>query len=351
MEQNSIYKQFRCVVRSEVEPRDKNVLWWNMNDSALYSFYNGVWIKEHTLEIKDLINQFKDLKNIVITFEQNVQDASENAEKAINKVENINIEVNNINNKIEEINENVSTLIDKTLTEQLSKKMNIDGSNYVASLSLVSPSISSLWTIKKQDNTQVTTSTSNNLNVENGAKVDYLGTSSQPTPSASQIAPQAISGDFGTSASGSKEETNITANKTFRVIYTAPKSGLEVSGTKVVKASGDQQTSASASVAFLHKIYWGVSANSNLEDFSNLDFVLSNNRERTINFDCSGGKYFYYAYPKALGTATWKVGGLAFTGYQLTEKTITNEYGFSVTYYIYRSSNLQTGSSINAEIS
>lgn len=229
--------------------------------------------------------------------------------------------------------------------------MRIDGSNYVASLALVTPVISSTWKIKKQDGAQVRTSTANSITVENGAKVDYSGTSSQPAPSASQTAPTAISGDFGTVASGSKTETDITANKTFRVTYTAPKSGLEVSGTKVVKASGNQQTSASASVAFSHKIYWGASAEPNLEDFSNLAFAFSNNRGRTIDFNCSGGKHFYYAHPKALGTATWKVGGLAFTGYQLTEKTITNQYGLPVTYYIYRSIEKQTGSAINAVIS
>ena len=241
--------------------------------------------------------------------------------------------------------------LDAALGEATNSKMNIDGSNYVSSLALVTPVISSTWKIKKQDGTVVSTSTDNSITVENGAKVDYSGTSSQPAPSASQREPEAISGDFGTVASGSKTETDITANTTFRVTYTAQKSGLEVSGTKVVKASGNQQTSASASVAFSHKIYWGASAEPNLEDFSNLAFALSNNRGRTIDFNCSGGKYFYYAYPKALGTATWKVVGLAFTGYQLTEKTITNEYGLPVTYYIYRSSNLQTGSSIEAEIS
>ena len=230
-------------------------------------------------------------------------------------------------------------------------RMKADGSNYVASLVLVTPVISSSWKIKNQDGTQVSTSTANSITVENGAKVDYAGTSSQPAPSASQTTPTVISGDFGTSASGSKTATDITTGTTFRVNYTAPMSGLVVSGSKVVKASGNQQTSASASVTFSHKIYWGAPANPNLEDFSNLDFVLSNNRGRTIDFNCSGGKYFYYAYPKALGTTSWKVGGLAFTGYQLTEKTITNEYGLPVEYYIYRSTNLQTGSSINAVIS
>lgn len=228
--------------------------------------------------------------------------------------------------------------------------MRRDGSNYVSSLALVTPIISSSWIIKKKDGTQVSTSTANNITVENGAKVDYSGTSSQPSPSESQTAPTAISGDFGTVTSGSKAETDITANKTFRVIYTAPKSGLEVSGTKVVKASGNQQTSASTSVAFSHRRYWGSSAEADA-DITTLTTELSNSKAKTIDFNCSSGKYFYYAYPKALGTTTWKVGGLAFTGYQLTEKTITNEYGLPVTYYIYRSIEKQTGSAINAVIS
>lgn len=228
--------------------------------------------------------------------------------------------------------------------------MRRDGGNYVSSLALVTPIISSSWIIKKKDGTQVSTSNANSITVENGAKVDYSGTSSQPSPSESQTAPTAISGDFGTVASGSKVETDITANKTFRVTYTAPKSGLEVSGTKVVKASGNQQTSASASVAFSHRRYWGSSAEADA-DITTLTTELSNSKAKTIDFNCSGGKYFYYAYPKALGTTTWKVGGLAFTGYQLTEKTITNEYGLPVTYYLYRSIEKQTGSAINAVIS
>lgn len=258
----------------------------------------------------------------------------------------------NLYDKIKSLEDSIenNTQDIKNNINDLNNKMNIDGSNYVASPALVTPVISSTWKIKKQDGTQVSTSTANSITIENGAKVDYSGTSSQPSPSASQTAPTAISGDFGTVASGSKTETNITANKTFRVTYTAPKSGLEVSGSKVVKASGNQQTSAAASVAFSHRRYWGSSAEADA-DITTLATELSNSKAKTIDFNCSGGKYFYYAYPKTLGTATWKVGGLAFTGYELTEKTITNEYGLPVAYYIYRSSNLQTGSSINAVIS
>lgn len=240
--------------------------------------------------------------------------------------------------------------LDAALGEATNSKMNIDGSNYVSSLALVTPVISSTWKIKKQDGTVVSTSTDNSIKVENGAKVDYSGTSSQPAPSESQTAPTTISGDFGTETSGSKTATDITTGTTFRVTYTAPMSGLVVSGSKVVRASGNQQTAASASVAFSHRRYWGASAEENV-DITTLSTELSNSKSKTISFNCSGGKYFYYAYPKALGTASWKVGGLAFTGYQLTEMTITNEYGLPVAYYIYRSTELQTGSAINAVIS
>lgn len=262
------------------------------------------------------------------------------------------IKTTTVDDELSETSEN--PVQNKVIVEELNsfreEFMRRDGGNYVSSLALVTPVISSTWKIKKQDGTVVSTSTNNNTTVENGAKVDYSGTSSQPTPSASQTAPTAISGDFGTSASGSKTATDITTGTQFRVTYTAPKSGLEVSGTKVVKASGNQQTSASASVAFSHRRYWGASTYADA-DITKLTTELSNSKAKTIDFNCSGGKYFYYAYPKALGSATWKVGGLAFTGYQLTEKTITNEYGLPVAYYIYRSSNLQTGSSINAVIS
>lgn len=230
-------------------------------------------------------------------------------------------------------------------------RMKSDGSNYVASLALVTPSITSNWTVKDAAGKTKSTSTANSLTVENGAHVDYAGTSAQPTPAAgTETAPAAISGDFGTTAAGTASATGITANKTFKVTYTAPKSGLEVSGNKVVRASGNQTTTAQAAVAFSHRRYWGASSNPDA-DITALTTELSNSKAKTINFDCSGGKYFYYAIPKALGTTTWKVGGLAFTGYTLTEKTITNEYGLAVTYYVYRSAELQTGSAINAVIS
>lgn len=85
MEQDSIYKQFRCVVRSEIEPKDKNVLWWNINDSALYSFYNGVWIKNNNIEFKNLDNKIQILQNDTLNLNNKIEEINQNLDdKGIN---------------------------------------------------------------------------------------------------------------------------------------------------------------------------------------------------------------------------------------------------------------------------
>ena len=248
------------------------------------------------------------------------------------------------------------TGLKEALTEATTTKMNRDGSNYQGSLTLVSPAITSQWTVKKQDGTQVSTSAANSLSLDNGARVDYAGSFSYPAADSTQKAPMACSGSFGTTlpAAGVQSDTltktDLTANTSLSVSLYSPKSGLEVSGSKVVKASGDDTTSATAAVSFSHRRYWGVSADA-AADPTTLTSELSNSRAKSIQFNCSGGRYFYYAYPKALGNSTWSIGGLSFTGYTRTEQTITNEYGLTVEYYVYRSTELQTGSSINAVIS
>ncbi len=244
---------------------------------------------------------------------------------------------------------------ESVISDIIKGKMDSDGSNYVGSLNLVSPSISSIWTIKKQDGTSVSEKTENTINVENGAVVDYRGTFRYPSPNANEKIPSRCEGSFGSELPQPNNESvelnmgGIDNNKVFSVSLYAPKSGLEVQNNKVVKAEGEETTSTSAKVSFYHLRYYGVSREASV-DIKTLKSELSNSRAKTVTFDCSGGKYFYYAYPKTLGKAAWNVGGLAI-GMTPTEITITNEYGLSVAYYVYRSENLQTGSSIKAIIS
>lgn len=241
-------------------------------------------------------------------------------------------------------------------TVDTSDKMNKDGSNYIAGLTLVSPSISCTWDVKNSTGDTLYTYSNTSINVERGAKVAFIGTWKYPSAEEGYKNPTSCSGSWGVSLpnpnnnSSKYTDSLITSNTSYIQTIYAPKSGLEVFGNKVIKASGNDETSATVSVSFYHRRFWGVST-SNSEDITTLSTELSNSKSKNITYDCSGNKYFYYAYPKSLGNTSWKVGGLAFSGYTRTEQTITNEYGLSVTYYVYRSTTAQTGSDIKAEIS
>lgn len=147
------------------------------------------------------------------------------------------------------------------------------------------------------------------------------------------------------------ETSDVTSSATYTCTFTAPKSGLIVSNNKVVKATGNDTTSASASVSFQHRRFWGASATASSIDLATLSSELSNSKAKTITYNCSGGKYFYYAIPKSLGNITTTVGGLSYTGWVTEDRTITNEYGYQVEYRIYRSGDIQTGSAITVVIS
>lgn len=236
-----------------------------------------------------------------------------------------------------------------------SNLMNKDGSNYVGDLALVSPTITSSWVVKDQSGNQVSTSSENTLSVENGAKVDYSGKFKYTAPTSAQKAPTRVEGSFGTTLPSAGEDSEavtssgIVSTKTFSVTIYANKGGLEVSGNKVIKATGDDSKSASAAVTFYHRRFWGASADANA-DITTLSSELSNAKGKTITYDCSGGKYFYYAYPTSLGKASFNIGGLA-VGIEPTTTKITNAYGKEIEYYVYRSAEKQTGSAIKVIIS
>lgn len=234
--------------------------------------------------------------------------------------------------------------------------MKKDASNYESDMPIVSPTISSRWVINNPSDGSHKIDYLNSVSVENGAIVTYSGHFVW-TSDVNKKDPTRCDGNYGSNlplsgvASREKLESNIITNKTYTVNLYAPKSGLEVSGAKIVKASGYDTASASARISFYHRRYWGESADPSIEITDIANSELSNSKAKTVTFNCSGGKYFYYAYPKALGDSSWNVGGLSFTGYIKSEVTIINEYGKSIEYYVYRSADIQTGSSIKAIIS
>ena len=134
-------------------------------------------------------------------------------------------------------------------------------------------------------------------------------------------------------------DTPITTNTTFTLT--------------VADDKGTQDT-ATTSLAFRYSRYWGVSAETQLDNdaiLNQLSSELCTSRKQTKVFDCSGGKYFYLVIPtEYVNGIAFKVGGLSFSDMQISTMDVTNASGHKANYTIYRSGNIQTGSAINVEV-
>lgn len=110
---------------------------------------------------------------------------------------------------------------------------------------------------------------------------------------------------------------------------------------------------ASATVAFLNRVYWGVHTAQTTDEaiIKAMSSQLSGSRARSVTYDCSGGKFFHLAYPKRLGVATFKINNLTYSDTTLTEVDITNQYGYTETYYVYFCNVIQYGASITLVVS
>ena len=123
---------------------------------------------------------------------------------------------------------------------------------------------------------------------------------------------------------------NITANKSFTISI----------------SDGVTPKSASTTIAFSHKRYWGASSKDILSDADilALNNEFSGSRSKTINpFVCSA-QYMYYIFPDSLGAPTFQVNGLPNTDWILVQREFINSVGLSAQFRIYRSGNLLTGS-------
>lgn len=224
---------------------------------------------------------------------------------------------------------------------------------------LVTPVITSQWTIKNQAGDTVTLPdinlSSNNIIIETGYKVDYSG-SFKWIHSDGKKDPTSVNGSYGTALPASNinsatlTDSNITANKTYTVNLVAPKKGLMLSGSTIVAATGNDTTKATAQVSFQHKRMWGVTTDPVNITFDAFD--LANSRAKTITgVTANTTQYYYYAYPKTLGALT-KItqNGAApvIEDFNRVEKTIVNAAGASIAYYIYTTKN--KGAFTNVEL-
>lgn len=135
---------------------------------------------------------------------------------------------------------------------------------------------------------------------------------------------------------------NITGEKTYTLSYSL--SYLGYSGT----ISG----TASTTITFGQRRYWGASAAENPTDaeLRSLSSEFSTSRAQSRVFNPTN-QYIYFAWPAALGEAvSFKFNGLVSSSWLLTTRTFVNASGGSAAYHIYRSEYRQNGANIAIEV-
>lgn len=94
------------------------------------------------------------------------------------------------------------------------------------------------------------------------------------------------------------------------------------------------------------KRFWGVSPNTSVDDTEILTWSsdIATSRVKTTTYDCTGGRYFYFAYPSAWGDLNnTKINSLSWNDWVLVKRDFVNQYGVTIPMNIYRSYNLLNG--------
>jgi hypothetical protein len=146
-----------------------------------------------------------------------------------------------------------------------------------------------------------------------------------------------------------------TGNSTSTATYTGPVS--EPASFSVILKSNTNETSTETSgLTWLYRVYWGADAGTSLTEAqveALTSSQLKSGRTGTYTITATGGKYLYICYPASYGAATqFTVNGFV-TTFQLLTSTlsVTNAYGATTDYRVYRSEDLQSGSGIPVVVS
>lgn len=122
-------------------------------------------------------------------------------------------------------------------------------------------------------------------------------------------------------------EEEISAKRTFKL------SATDAKGTTVTK---------DATVNFYNKVLYGAAENlvSGAEGFTE---VLTATRKRTFTANAAAGEYIFYVCPVELGSCTFKVGGFE-GGFNLEQTMeLTNNFGYTESFNIYKSAQAGLG--------
>jgi len=133
---------------------------------------------------------------------------------------------------------------------------------------------------------------------------------------------------------GNFQKTSINASVTFTLTATDPLTG--------------NSANRNTSISWQPRTHWGVGVDglSTEADIKALaSSALDNNRNRTFTVNPGAGEHIYYAYPASYGAATFTVGGFV-GGFVLVSAAIsvTNAYGFTTNYRLYKSVAANLGS-------
>lgn len=174
----------------------------------------------------------------------------------------------------------------------------------------------------------ITSFTNDQNSVENGSTI----TSTQLDWTISgTITSQSINQGVGSIATGLRTKTHSSSYSTNRT-YT-----LTIS-------DGTTTTTRNTTITFLNSNYYGVSANTSLTSgqVNALSNALASGRTQTRTITATS-QYIYIAYPAAYGAATFTVNGLTNNDWTLSTQSHTNASGAMVSYNVYRTNNLLTG--------
>ena len=195
-----------------------------------------------------------------------------------------------------------------------------------------------------------TTSTSDNLILENGYSVSWSGNFKWHS-STGYKSPERTDGDLGSTLpfdgqnSNTTNITDITSNRSITQNLYADKKGLLINGEKVVNATGEDKSYKSMTVTFKHNLFRGsvTSPTPTSEQVSALTGELVTSRAKTVSgVTTTDGQYYVYAYPQALGNLTSIIqnGSIpVLSAFNKTNVTYTNAAGLSITLNVYTSAN------------
>lgn len=153
---------------------------------------------------------------------------------------------------------------------------------------------------------------------------------------------------FETNGASESNINGIDVTGIDELIYPEP-----VSENKIftLTAKKDNQTKTKqVSIQFLNNIYWGATSNPNPTNAEILasNKQLSNSKSKSVVYDCSGGKRYFIAYPKRLGSVTLSVNGFPNNNFTQIQRAFANEFGYIEDYFICYGNTIVFGSDIPA---